>query len=170
MNSFLKNIFVCCSFIAIFSCNEGTSEGNLSKNWSPSRSELSSMKNIEEIDLSEGNYNGISKKIIKFRELKILNLRSNQLNKLPPYITELRNLIKINLAKNQFAEFPEQILQLEQIQEIDLRYNKLKRIPVGIKSLKNLHTLYLGGNEIDSAHKSELRDWLPKTKLIFGAN
>jgi Leucine-rich repeat (LRR) protein len=91
------------------------------------------------------------------------------LKSIPKESVDLKKLIKLNLSKNQITEFPTAILKMESLQELDLRYNKITDLPNDLKNLKNLHTVYLTGNLISNERKSELRDLMPKTKLVFGA-
>jgi Leucine-rich repeat (LRR) protein len=170
----MKLFFILSGIILInflVSCKQDTEEDfGPGKVWKPSAAELSARKDLEELDLSDSELVGISKKVSKFTDLKFLILRNNLLKGIPKESSELKNLIKLNLAKNKVTAFPESILKMESLQELDLRYNDIDNIPNEIKNLKNLHTVYLAGNQISVERKSELRDLMPKTKLIFGAN
>jgi Leucine-rich repeat (LRR) protein len=169
----MKLFFILSGFLflnLLLSCNmEKEDDFGPGEVWKPSSAELSNKKNIEEFDLSDAEFVGISRQISRFTNLKFLILRNNLLKGIPKESSELKKLLKLNLAKNRVSEFPQAILKMESLQELDLRYNKIKNIPNEIKELKNLHTVYLAGNDISTERKSELRDLMPKTKLIFGA-
>jgi hypothetical protein len=162
----------CLSFLTFcVSCNQESEEDfGPGEVWKPSSAELSSKNSIEELDLSDSEFVGISKKIAKFKNLKFLILNNNLLKSIPKESVDLKKLIKLNLAKNQLTELPTAILKMENLQELDLRYNKITDLPNDLKNLKNLHTVYLTGNIIDNERKSELRDLMPKTKLVFGTS
>lgn len=170
----MKLFFILLGIILInflVSCNRDKDEDfGPGKVWKPSASELYTKKNIEELDLSDSELVGISRQVSKFTNLKFLILRNNFLKSIPKESSELKKLIKLNLAKNKVSAFPESILKMESLQELDLRYNNINNIPNEIKNLKNLHTVYLAGNQISVERRSELRDLMPKTKLIFGVN
>ena len=168
MKLFFSLLSILFLFFSVSCSPEAEEDFGPGEVWKPTFSELYSVNKIEELDLSDSEYVGISRKISRFKNLKFLILRNNQLRSIPKESSELKNLIKLNLAKNNISEFPMSILKMENLQELDLRYNKLTDIPNQVKDLKNLHTIYLAGNQIDAVRKSELRDLLPKTKLVFG--
>jgi len=166
-----KKIIWALAIASLFSaCNNDNGNDNLGSGeiWKPTKEELSKKASLQDLDLSKQSFVGVSEEIAQFKSLKKLKLSSNNIKTLPSELGELTSVIQLNLSKNKLSEFPVVILKMEQLQELDLRYNKIKKIPESIGNLKELHTLYLAGNEIDDAQKSNLRDWLPKTKLVFG--
>lgn len=166
--NFLSVTFLFCSLI---SCSRDSEEDfGPGEVWKPTAAELNNKKNIEEFDLSDAELVGVSRQISKFTNLKFLILRNNLLKGIPKESVELKKLLKLNLAKNKVTEFPESILKMESLQELDLRYNKINNIPNEIKNLRNLHTVYLTGNQISAERRTELKDLMPKTKLIFDSN
>ncbi|PWK17102.1 leucine-rich repeat domain-containing protein [Xanthomarina spongicola] len=81
-------------------------------------------------------------------ETKELDLSGKNLKKLPERILKYRNLKTINLRNNKFIEFPLQLSQLTYLENIYLSDNYIDSIPVEILNFKNLKVLDLEGNKI----------------------
>ncbi|CAF3418439.1 unnamed protein product [Rotaria socialis] len=103
-----------------------------------------------ELDLQINQLSTLSSKWFnsKLRQVKILNLASNQLES----FTQLNHLdlpyLRIlNLSRNQIEIFPRQIQQLKSLVKLDLSFNKLSSIPkFALMGLDDLTWLSLASN------------------------
>jgi Leucine-rich repeat (LRR) protein len=103
-----------------------------------------------ELDLQMNQLSNISSKWLnsKLKQLKILNLASNQLETFTDldhiYLPSLREL---NLSCNQIEIFPNQIHQWTSLIKLDLSFNKLSNMPrFAFKGLQDLTWLSLASN------------------------
>ena len=91
---FISALSILVAVSILFSCSQGNEEDfGPGKAWIPTSVELAEADNIEEIDLSDSAYVGISKKIANYKNLKFLILRNNQLTKIQ------FNFFNLNLFK-----------------------------------------------------------------------
>lgn len=113
-------------------------------------------EDIETIQLNHNRLRHVPLSIIKFNNLKVLDLSSNSLTSLPESLLlhcPLSSLIvKNNLLTNK--SLPKSF-QLKHgcLKELNLSGNKLKHFPEQIIELKQLKYLYLGGNQIKTISK-----------------
>ncbi|MEO1654706.1 MAG: leucine-rich repeat domain-containing protein, partial [Bacteroidota bacterium] len=54
----------------------------------------------------------------------------------PAFIRDMKNLRKIDLRGNQLRKLPPEILQLPSLERLDLRWNPLEDIPSGLELLQ----------------------------------
>jgi internalin A len=92
-----------------------------------------------------------------------LDLRNNQLTRLPEAIAQLSNLRELDLSDNQLTTLPEAIAQLSNLRELDLSDNQLTTLPEAIAQLSHLSVLYLSDNQLTTlpeaiAQLSNLRE------------
>ena len=100
--------------------------------------------------------------IDQLKKLEFLNLPQNKLSQLPETLVNLPKLKKLNLSNNNFSELPKIVFSLSNLEELDLRYNKLTALPTEITNTK----IYIGGNEITNEERKKLRNLMPLTKII----
>lgn len=76
-----------------------------------------------------------------------LELRSNNLKKVPNYIFDLANLEELNLSNNEISgAIQAEIHNLKKLKILDLSNNKMTGVPAEIGQLKNLEILNLSNN------------------------
>ena len=97
------------------------------------------------------------------KNLSSLDLRSNQLKRLPETIRELKNLSSLNLCCNENLDFDDafkKLSTLKNLSSLNLWNNKLERLPESIGNLKNLSLLNLWNNKLERLPESinELKD------------
>lgn len=105
--------------------------------------------NIRTVLLYHNNISYLPDSIALFRNLRYLDISSNQLTELPDDICNcpLTTLI----AKNNRLEaksLPPSFSKLNQLRELNLNGNLFLHIPPEIFTISSLQFLYLGGNKI----------------------
>ena len=136
--------------------------------------DLSSLVNLEKIDLTGNAFTTIPTQLYALPKLKTLTLSSNALTTLPAdmsrfkALTQLRidnnpfinpvaelkkvatipNLVSLNFSANKVAVFPVELLKLSTLTELDLGFGSIKTLPADIDKLKNLKRLVLSKNAI----------------------
>lgn len=81
-------------------------------------------------------------------KVQTLNLRTFQLEILPPRLGKMRSLKELKLDNNFLSSLPENLSALTQLQLVSLSCNKLKEIPSFLYSLPSLTKLDLSANWI----------------------
>ena len=67
----------------------------------------------------------------QLQQLKVLELRGNQLSILPPEIGQLQQLWLLGLRGNQLSALPAEISQLQHLQELGLGLNQFSTVAAG---------------------------------------
>ena len=101
-----------------------------------------------EVDLHKCNLTEFPMKLLKFKDIKVLDLSYNKIISIPPEIGQLVNLQVLNLSNNNLTSIPPELGQLVNLQELDLSYNQLTSIPTEIGQLTNLQVLSLYRNKL----------------------
>nr|XP_034925326.1 probable disease resistance protein At4g27220 [Populus alba] len=95
--------------------------------------------------------------------LKVLNLSSTNIKKLPDSIFDLESLTALSLCDCQFLRDVPSLRKLRSLKRLDLFKTKLRNIPQGMECLSNLWYLRLGsfGKSFDiSFGKKEFPSWV----------
>ncbi|XP_043994457.1 leucine-rich repeat-containing protein 69 isoform X2 [Gambusia affinis] len=82
------------------------------------------------------------------RNLVVLNLNHNNIQRLPPEIGRLRNLQHFTMLDNKLEELPDEVGCLKKLCTINLTFNNLSRLPQQLYSCKNLIQLYVARNRL----------------------
>ncbi|XP_035762435.1 LOW QUALITY PROTEIN: leucine-rich repeat-containing protein 69 [Neolamprologus brichardi] len=85
-----------------------------------------------------------------FKNLVVLNLNHNQIQRLPPGIISLTMLEHLSLLDNKLEEVPAELGHLTRLSEINLNFNKLSRLPRQLYQCKELTKLYMARNYLTS--------------------
>ena len=83
----------------------------------------------------------------KLVALVSLKLSNNKLSSLPANFSHFRQLRSLNLSSNNFTEFPEHICGLKSLVDLDISFNKLSSLPK-ISQLKTLERIWVTNNEL----------------------
>lgn len=126
----------------------------------------------ENLILHHNQLTVLPKNVLKFPNLKVLDISNNGLTvlpnvfeycslskliaknnlltneSLPKKFSECEALKELNLSGNQMNYFPEQICDLTSLKFLHLGGNKIKNITRNIYKLKNIQVLSFGGNQI----------------------
>ncbi|MFN6125552.1 MAG: leucine-rich repeat domain-containing protein [Dolichospermum sp.] len=100
------------------------------------------------LDLRNNQLTRLPEAIAQLSNLRVLDLSYNQLTTLPEAIAQLSPLSVLNLSDNQLTTLPEAIAQLSHLRELDLSYNQLKTLPEAIAQLSPLSVLNLSYNQL----------------------
>jgi hypothetical protein len=103
------------------------------------------------------NFRGIFKlpdNLDDLSELKILSVRSTNMESLPKCIGNLKKLFLIDLDFNNIATLPESIGGLENLQYLYLIYNQLVSLPNSIGNLSKLKDIHLIKNKLKKIPES----------------
>ena len=92
---------------------------------------------IREIDFPEGNH------------IEQLNLSNNQFDRIPKSIKKCKYLRSLNMEGNQIRHIPRWIMQLDSLEEITLNFNQLKLNRADIRHLSKVKQIIIGGNNIE---------------------
>ncbi|MFX1236142.1 MAG: leucine-rich repeat domain-containing protein [Promethearchaeota archaeon] len=110
---------------------------------------LLEMKSIHSLDLRGNQLTRLPESLGDLTSLETLELDSNKLLKLPESINKLISLKKLDLESNQLKTFPESFNNLKKLRYLNLGRNQLTRIPESISELESLTSLYLYHNRIE---------------------
>lgn len=80
-------------------------------------------------------------------ELTRLDLRSKNLEEVPPQITLLQKLVWLNLPNNHLVSLPDYLFDLPELKTLRLLGNQLSDIPESIANLSDLRSLDLSKND-----------------------
>jgi len=109
---------------------------------------LKTPEKVTHLKLIKKKYTKFPLGILKFTNLKSLDLSKNELDSIPKEISQLINLEVLKLNKNNFIWFPLEICTLNSLEELSLNNNELENIPKEIVNLDNLIKLDLWSNNI----------------------
>lgn len=110
--------------------------------------------------------------MIKHRKFAIVNLKSNNLQKVPEMLTSFLShhpILQLNLRENMISTFPLSIASLSSLTMLDLSRNNLVDIPGALGSLINLRCLNLSCNNIRRLPSDTLSK-LSKLELLLLRN
>jgi internalin A len=91
---------------------------------------------------------GLPTNIVNLRHLRVLDICSNHLKRVPQEIFQLKGLVEIDLSYNEIQELPSRFRNLTNIEILDFRHNKVGRVPMGIFDLNKLRYLNFSENPI----------------------
>ncbi|KAK7893023.1 hypothetical protein LTR67_007261 [Exophiala xenobiotica] len=86
----------------------------------------------------------------RLMSLVSLKLANNRLSQLPPSFSHFRQLRSLNLSSNNFTIFPEHICTLRSLVDLDISFNKLSSLPK-ISQLTTLERLWVTNNDLKGA-------------------
>lgn len=87
--------------------------------------------------------------IFQRRNLRVLHISSNKLERLPPEMGNLVLLQELVAHDNLLGTIPNEVCSLEQLQRLDLSFNRIRELPPHLKQLGELRELKLGHNMLE---------------------
>ena len=107
-------------------------------------------KDIKELNLSSNQLTELLSEIGNFARLTHLYLNNNQLTELPGEIGNLTQLTYLYLSSNELTQLPSEIGNLTRLNVLYLTNNQLTQLPSEIGNLTQLTWLDLHGNPIEN--------------------
>lgn len=120
---------------------------------------------ITSLDLSHKELNEIPKDIIRFKDLKYLNLSDNNLETLPMWLSALQKLEVLSLSGNQFVNL-EGVQNLSSLKWLDLSKNKISYLPNDFVEMNRLETLIIIDNAFSLDYINNLKEQMPNCRII----
>ena len=99
-------------------------------------------------------------------ELKHLSLFGNQLSKIPAFVFTMPHLQYLKLANNQLTTLPANLSNLT-LRYLDLSHNRLTHFSSLLVNPQVIKEINLTGNPITQKEIKQLRQKLPRTKVVF---
>jgi Leucine-rich repeat (LRR) protein len=128
-------------------------------------------QNLTDLDLSNNKLMKIGSGMLTgLVQLKIFNLKSNQIGEIVKFPNQLKNLQNLTLSSNNLTDLNEETFsELSGLEKLDLSYNQLESIRV-VSGLKSLLDLSLEGNKIRNIESGQFQDLTSLKKLNLGNN
>ncbi|XP_056425126.1 volume-regulated anion channel subunit LRRC8D-like [Hyla sarda] len=111
---------------------------------------LVGLPNLQSIDLTSNQLQYVDDlgTLQRLRNLSILRLSHNAINRLPASIEFLRNLEELYISHNKLENLPVSLCNLVRLRHLDVSYNHIRHIPHEIGHLTRLETLAITSNQI----------------------
>jgi leucine-rich repeat protein SHOC2 len=144
----MKNIAVL--FLLLF-INSGINSQSNIKNYSWEEAKISNPDSVFSITFEKNKLDSIPLELLKFVNLKTLDLSKNRLFNLPDSFVNFIHLEVLDLGKNKFSKFPPEICKLTHLKKLVLNRNDIITIPYLICNLQELEMLDIWDTPILSA-------------------
>jgi hypothetical protein len=122
---------------------------------------------LKKLDLSKNKLTSLPTEIIHFKKLEVLDLGKNRLEVFPLEICQLVALKKLSLNRNYFSEIPNCIRYLSKLEQLDMWDVPLSTFPNSMEELIELKLLDVRGIVFGPIFQSTWREKLPDTKIEF---
>ncbi len=120
--------------------------------------------------VSKDNLKKIPSQVFENKQLKILLLANNRIEKIPSKIKYLTNLTFLDLSANySLTTLPTEIGTLTNLNSLDLSWNSLTTLPAEIGNLTNLTSLSLYANQLTTL-PAEIGNLINLTSLDLSDN
>jgi len=115
---------------------------------------ISKLTNLEKLFLTNNLLSTLPESFGNLKNLRILELQSNQFQEIPEVVMELSKLEELDFVNNYLIALPETIGQLSNLRGLDCSENSLNSIPNSITQLSNLQVLWLSFNQLTALPES----------------
>ncbi|ROT71983.1 leucine-rich repeat-containing protein 58 [Penaeus vannamei] len=114
--------------------------------------EVVKFANLKMLDLSNNSLTHVNDFVLHLPELQTLYLRNNSLtdDSLPKELSTLSKLRELNLSGNQFTAVPTQLYEMSALKYLYLGNNRITEVLPDIRAMQGLQVLHLGGNCLES--------------------
>lgn len=114
--------------------------------------EIIKFSNLKSLDLSNNNLSHINDFLLQLPELEKLYLHNNSImdDGLPKDLSTLRKLRELNLSGNHLTRVPTQVYGMSGLRFLYLGSNRISEVLPDIRSLQSLQVLHLGGNLLET--------------------
>lgn len=114
------------------------------------------LEELKELDLSNGDFTEVPAFVFEAKNLEVLILNDNRVEKLPKELQQLSKLDRIYWERNELGKKRFKIPKLPGVTKLDLSGNALRKLPK-LKRLDGLKELVLQENEFESIPTWKLR-------------
>lgn len=121
---------------------------------------------MENISLAENKFREFPSELMKFSNLKYVNLSKNNISGVNVGFGSLKKLKWLDLSDNKIKELGDGISEATSLEYLNLSDNRLKEVPIGLIKLKSLKILNLKGNRIPFAKIKTLIQSMPSTNIL----
>ena len=125
--------------------------------------------NLKKLDLSKNKLTHLPDSFINLKQLEILDLGKNKLSEFPPEICKLTHLKKLVLNRNDISTIPYLIINLTELETLDIWDTPIISFPEQFVSMKNLKYIDARGVTHGSAYQKKWKEKLPWIKIEFDA-
>jgi len=137
------------------------------KNYKEIPPEILKFKNLRELDLISNNIKRIPSDIGKLEKLEILRLERNQIDVVGKEIGNLPNLKYLDLGKNRIQALPYEIGNLSSLEFLQIWGNEITLIPESIQKLEKLKYLDMRAILLTESEKEDVLEQLPNTEVLL---
>ena len=125
-------------------------------------------KYLQELHLKSMRLKEVPQAVWSLSNLTVLDLSNNKLYALSERLGELIYLERLIINRNNIYELPKQIAQLTHLRYIDMFSTLIVDFPQEISALQNsLKEIDMRVIRMSDAEKSQLKSYLPNTKFWF---
>lgn len=106
---------------------------------------------LENLTVSNVELNRVENRIMKLRNLKMLNLNKNLIKEIPLSLGQMLKLSELHLANNKLACINHQLFQgtiAHTLAVLDLSNNEIEYLPHTLGNLKSLYTVKFNNNNL----------------------
>ncbi|KAK7899111.1 hypothetical protein WMY93_019964 [Mugilogobius chulae] len=107
---------------------------------------MGSLKNLCILNLNHNDIQKLPSEIKSLTKLQCLSLAHNKLENIPAELGHLNELTEVNFTNNCLTELPQEIYHCKLLTKLYLARNQLDSLPEGIRSLTKLQVLDVAGN------------------------
>ncbi|XP_055013595.1 leucine-rich repeat-containing protein 69 [Boleophthalmus pectinirostris] len=129
---------------------------------------IGSLKNLCVLNLNHNHIQRLPSEINSLTKLQCLSLAHNRLEDIPSELGHLTELTEVNFTDNCLSQLPHEIYHCKLLTKIYLAKNQLNRLPEGIRVLTKLQVLDVAGNKL-AMFPAEFHH-LHLTELYFEGN
>ena len=109
---------------------------------------LSYASRLTVLDISNNRLGSLQgAELDRLHGLVSIKLANNKLSELPLYFNKFRQLRSLNMSSNNFTTFPEHLTSLKSLVDLDISFNQLSSLPK-IGQLNSLERLWVTNNEL----------------------
>jgi serine/threonine protein kinase/GTPase SAR1 family protein len=122
---------------------------------------IAHLRNLRLLDLSANDLDRLPVEVFNLHNLEFLDVGSNKIGSIPSDIGQLTKLKRLHLDNNRLETLPFNLFLLENLEILELQSNQLRKLPSTLANLKKLNVINLDDNP-------PLKD-IPKPVLLGGA-
>jgi Leucine-rich repeat (LRR) protein len=131
--------------------------------------DLLKFTNLKKLDLSKNKLTHLPDSFVNLKKLETLDLGKNKFTKFPPEICKLTHLKKLSLNRNDISIIPYLIINLTELETLDIWDTPIISFPEEFVSMKNLKYIDARGVTHGAIYQKKWKEKLPWIKMDFDA-